>query len=119
MSISSVPPMRSQSRIRSIPVRKTPAAVYGQLHQLANEKERLQQEFRRIGDRQAQIVLRLEELDRSFSKLEAEAADYAIQSAMPKIDDKLMEAAVKRSSLTVKAQKAKKTGSFDSMTIEY
>jgi hypothetical protein len=48
-----------QPKLRSMPSRKSLSAVYMQMHQLANEKERLQQEMAMLSDRQQQISARL------------------------------------------------------------
>ncbi len=62
-------------KLRSIPPRKSLAAIYMQMHQLANEKERLQQELLMIGDRQQQINARLREIERDLALMESQATD--------------------------------------------
>jgi hypothetical protein len=62
-------------KLRSIPARKSLAALYMQMYQLANEKERLQQELSMLGDRQRQINARLREIERDLAIIEAQAGD--------------------------------------------
>ncbi len=59
MTISRASRRPIQPKLRSMPLRKTPSALYIQMHQLANEKESLQEELVRVCDRQQQIVNRL------------------------------------------------------------
>ena len=64
-----------QPKLRSMPRRKSLSAVYMQMHQLANEKERLQQEMGMLSDRQQQINARLREIDRDLALMEAQAGE--------------------------------------------
>jgi len=64
-----------QPKLRAMPSRKSLSAVYMQMHQLANEKERLQQEMAMISDRQQQISARLREIDRDLAIMEAQAGN--------------------------------------------
>jgi predicted nucleic acid-binding Zn-ribbon protein len=64
-----------QPKLRAMPSRKSLSAVYMQMHQLANEKERLQQEMAMISDRQRQINARLREIERDLAIIEAQAGD--------------------------------------------
>lgn len=114
----SIPPRRIEAKLRSMPTRKTPSAVYVQMHQLANEKERLQQEVRRLSDRQAQVIQRLQEIDQNLAKLESDAEDYALQAALPDVEVKVAQA-IKRQASSGQKVKPKAGGTFDSMTIEY
>jgi predicted nucleic acid-binding Zn-ribbon protein len=52
------------------------------MHQLANEKERLQEELVRVSDRQQQIMNRLAELDRSLAQLDSDVENNAISAEM-------------------------------------
>lgn len=79
MSISRRP---IQPKLRSMPLRKSPSALYIQMHQLANEKERLQEELVRVCDRQQQIMNRLAELDRSLAQLDSDVENNAISAEM-------------------------------------
>jgi hypothetical protein len=63
-----------------MPLRKTPSALYIQMHQLANEKERLQEELVRVCDRQQQIVNRLAELDRNLTQLDIDVENSAVSA---------------------------------------
>ncbi|MEE3718678.1 hypothetical protein V2H45_18205 [Tumidithrix elongata RA019] len=99
-----------------MPPRKSPSAIYIQMHQLANEKERLHQELAMLCDRQLQIMQRLGELDRGLAKLESDVAENTLNV------DFFTDATP-----TVKAQKTRQVKTvrsssgnpFDSMTIEY
>lgn len=71
-----------QHRLRSMPLRKTPSALYIQMHQLANEKERLQEELVRVCDRQQQIMDRLAELDRNLAQLDFDVENSAVSADM-------------------------------------
>ncbi|PZU97692.1 MAG: hypothetical protein DCE90_06305 [Pseudanabaena sp.] len=71
-----------QPRLRSMPLRKTPSALYIQMHQLANEKERLQEELVRVCDRQQQIIDRLAELDRNLAQLDLDVENNAVSADM-------------------------------------
>jgi len=77
-----------QPKLRAMPSRKSLSAVYMQMHQLANEKERLQQEMAMISDRQQQISARLREIDRDLAIMEAQAGniDNPIHTADSPID---------------------------------
>ncbi|NJK35533.1 MAG: gas vesicle protein GvpV [Oscillatoriales cyanobacterium SM2_2_1] len=65
------PPKRIQPKLRSMPRKHTPSAIYLQMHQLANEKERLQQEVAMLQDRQRQVLQRLIEIETDLLQLEA------------------------------------------------
>jgi chemotaxis response regulator CheB len=109
---SNVPRRRIQPKLRSIPTRKSPSAIYIQMHQLANEKERLHQELAKLCDRQIQIAQRLQEVDRGLIELESEAVHHAISA------DTFI--AVKTKNVNqLKTVKSSAGNPFDSMTIEY
>ena len=59
-------------KLKSLPRRKTPSAIYIEMHQLANERERLNKELIRLGDRTQEIKTRLQELDKDIKNLEVE-----------------------------------------------
>jgi len=98
------------SRIRSMPLRQTPSAVYIQMHQLANERERLQKELAKLADRTLQVQQRLVEVDMSLNQLEAQATAYTlpVESSLTK---------VKNSQPLQKVTAANKT--YNSFVIEY
>jgi TolA-binding protein len=73
MSGNQIRRRRIQPKLRSMPTSKSPSAIYIQMHQLATERERLQQELVRLCDRQNQIIKRLKELDQGLEQLEANA----------------------------------------------
>lgn len=64
------PPKRIQPKLRSMPRKHTPSAIYLQMHQLANEKERLQQEVAMLQDRQRQVLQRLTEIETELLQLD-------------------------------------------------
>jgi hypothetical protein len=84
------------------------------MHQLANEKERLQEELVRVCDRQQQIMNRLAELDRNLAQLDLDVENNAVSAEMSeaefihKIKAKPKE----------KIQISRNSG-YESMTIEY
>jgi hypothetical protein len=67
-----------------MPLRKTPSALYIQMHQLANEKESLQEELVRVCDRQQQIVNRLAEIDRNLAQQDLDVENSAVNAEMTK-----------------------------------
>ncbi len=56
--MSRIPPKLS-TKLRSTPRRKTPSAIYIEMRQLANERERLQEELKRLSDRTTEVQQRL------------------------------------------------------------
>ncbi len=76
---------RIQPKLRSIPLRKEPSAIYIQMHQLANERERLQQELHMLRERERQILKRLQELEAGLAKLETDIETYV--EADPTLND--------------------------------
>lgn len=68
---------RIQPKLRAMPSRRTPSALYMQMHQLANEKERLQQELALLHDRQQQITTRLKEIDQALAHMDSTLTDLA------------------------------------------
>jgi len=82
MAISRASRRPIQPKLRSMPLKKTPSALYIQMHQLANEKERLQEELVRVGDRQKQIINRLVELDCNLAQLDSEVGNSAVSADM-------------------------------------
>jgi predicted nuclease with TOPRIM domain len=66
--------INAKAKLRSMPRRKTPSAVYIEMHQLANERERLQKELKNLGDRTLEVHQRLQELELNLNTLEAEVA---------------------------------------------
>ena len=132
--MSNAPRKRIQPKLRSIPLRSTPSAIYIQMHQLANEKERLQQELVRLSDRQKEVLQRLAELDRDLSRLEESASENAMELADLHLPAHLVAAfnETTKEAITpttaVKAPKSRKAtpkkannsgGAFEMMTIEY
>lgn len=125
--MSFLPRKRIQPKLRSMPLRKTPSAVYIQMHQLANEKERLQQELRVLCDRHQQILQRLQELDQGLIALEASATEYALQVDIPELNTQpsngVSQITARAASSTKKSQtKSSNTASgqaYESMLIEY
>jgi chromosome segregation ATPase len=97
-----------------MPLRKTPSAIYIQMHQLANEKERLQDELIRVRDRQQQIIERLAELDRNLAQLDGEIDNNAMSADMTEAQfvNKI------KAKPTERIQTTRGT-SYESMTIEY
>jgi RNase adaptor protein for sRNA GlmZ degradation len=60
--MSRIPPKLStklSTKLRSTPRRKTPSAIYIEMRQLANERERLQEELKRLSDRTTEVQQRL------------------------------------------------------------
>jgi len=82
MTISRASRRPIQPKLRSMPLRKSPSALYIQMHQLANEKERLQEELVRVCDRQQQIIDRLAELDRNLAQLDLDVENNAVSAEM-------------------------------------
>ncbi|NUN64949.1 hypothetical protein HCU40_09325 [Pseudanabaena biceps] len=103
-----------QPKLRSMPLRKTPSAIYIQMHQLANEKERLQEELVRVCDRQQQIMNRLAELDRNLAQLDSDVENNAVSADMSEAQflNKIKAKPIER----VKTVQHK---TYESMTIEY
>jgi len=97
-----------------MPLRKTPSAIYIQMHQLANEKERLQEELVRVCDRQQQIIDRLAELDRNLAQLDNDAESNSV-------DMDLTEAQFVNKIKAKPSQRieTKRSSGYESMTIEY
>ncbi len=102
-------PHTSRIKIRSMPLRQTPAAVYIQMHQLANERERLQKELVKLRDRTLQVQQRLGEVELNLTKLESEATEYTIRTDI--------SIAVKPSPQAQKITASTKT--YNSFVIEY
>ncbi|MEI6427371.1 MAG: hypothetical protein WCO45_03125 [Pseudanabaena sp. ELA607] len=131
--MSNAPQKRIQPKLRSIPLRSTPSAIYIQMHQLANEKERLQQELVRLSERQKEVLQRLAELDRDLSRLEDAASENAVELAdlhLPANLVAVFNETVKTSTTSVsKVPKSRKlapkqasssgANGFETMTIEY
>ena len=114
MTISRVSRRPIQPKLRSMPLRKTPSALYIQMHQLANEKERLQEELVRVCDRKQQILDRLAELDRNLAQLDLDVENNAVSAEMSE------EQFVKK----IKAKPTERIQTtrgvaYESMTIEY
>jgi hypothetical protein len=82
---------RIQPKLRSIPASKSPSAIYIQMHQLATERERLQQELIRLCDRQGQIIKRLKELDQGLNQLEENATNGSIDFDLSQVDPETAE----------------------------
>lgn len=103
-----------QPKLRSMPLRKTPSAIYIQMHQLANEKERLQEELVRVGDRQQQIVNRLAELDRNLTQLDLDVENSAASTEISEAQfvNKIKAKPIERIQTT-------RGATYQSMTIEY
>jgi len=77
MSLPRVPRSRPRPKLCAIPKRKTEAAVYAEIQQLAVEKQRLQQELIAIRERRAQIETRLQEIEHAVTNLQDTAHRYA------------------------------------------
>ncbi len=103
-----------QPKLRSMPLRKTPSAIYIQMHQLANEKERLREELVRVCDRQQQIIDRLAELDRNLAQLDLDVENNAVSAEMSEAQfvNKI------KAKPTERIQKTRGV-TYESMTIEY
>lgn len=114
MTISRASRRPIQPKLRSMPLRKTPSALYIQMHQLANEKERLQEELVRVCDRQQQIVNRLAELDRNLAQLDLEVENNAVSAEMSEAQfiEKIKAKPIERTQ-TIHGT------TYKSMTIEY
>ncbi len=114
MTISRASRRPIQPKLRSMPLRKTPSAIYIQMHQLANEKERLQDELIRVRDRQQQIIDRLAELDRNLAQLDSEVENNAVSADMTEAQfiNKI------KAKPTERIQTTRGT-TYESMTIEY
>ncbi|MBD2319031.1 hypothetical protein [Phormidium tenue] len=114
MTISRASRRPIQPKLRSMPLRKTPSALYIQMHQLANEKERLQEELVRVSDRQQQIVNRLAELDRNLAQLDLEVENNAVSAEMSEAQfvNKIKAKPTERIQ-TIRG------ATYESMTIEY
>jgi len=97
-----------------MPLRKTPSALYIQMHQLANEKERLQEELVRVCDRQQQIIARLAELDCNLAKLDLDLENNAANADMSESQfvNKIKAKPVER------IQKVQNSG-YQTMNIDY
>ncbi len=114
MTISRASRRPIQPKLRSMPLRKTPSAIYIQMHQLANEKERLQEELVRVCDRQQQIMDRLVELDRNLEQLDGEVENNAVSAEMSEAQfvNKIKAKPTERIQTT-------RGVIYESMTIEY
>ncbi|MCY7331619.1 MAG: hypothetical protein LH649_02955 [Pseudanabaena sp. CAN_BIN31] len=114
MTISRASRRPIQPKLRSMPLRKTPSAIYIQMHQLANEKERLQEELVRVGDRQQQIVNRLAELDRNLTQLDLDIENSAASAEISEAQfvNKIKAKPIERIQTT-------RGTTYESMTIEY
>jgi len=114
MTISRASRRPIQPKLRSMPLRKTPSAIYIQMHQLANEKERLQEELVRVCDRQQQIMNRLVELDRNLEQLDGEVENNAVSAEMSEAQfvNKIKAKPIERIQTT-------RGVTYESMTIEY
>ena len=114
MTISRASRRPIQPKLRSMPLRKTPSAIYIQMHQLANEKERLQEELVRVCDRQQQIIDRLAELDRNLAQLDLDVENSAVSAEMSEAQfvQKIRAKPTERTQ-TVQGK------TYTSMTIEY
>ncbi|PZO35672.1 MAG: hypothetical protein DCF19_23420 [Pseudanabaena frigida] len=114
MTISRASRRPIQPKLRSMPLRKTPSAIYIQMHQLANEKERLQEELVRVCDRQQQIMNRLVELDRNLEQLDSEVENNAVSAEMSEAQfvNKIKAKPTERIQTT-------RGVTYESMTIEY
>ena len=101
-------------KLRSMPLRKTPSAIYIQMHQLANQKERLQKELVRVCDRKEQIIEHLAQLDRDLAQLDSDIPNNAISVDMTEAQfvNKLKAKPTERIQ-TVRG------GTYESMIIEY
>jgi hypothetical protein len=86
MSGNQIRRRRIQPKLRSIPASKSPSAIYIQMHQIAIERERLQDELIRLCDRQSQIISRLKELDQGLNQLEENATNGAIDFDLSQVD---------------------------------
>jgi len=84
------------------------------MHQLANEKERLQEELVRVCDRQQQIVNRLAELDRNLAQLDLDVENNAVSAEMSETQfiNKIKANPTERI-------KTIRGATYESMTIEY
>ncbi len=114
MTISRASRRPIQPKLRSMPLRKTPSALYIQMHQLANEKERLQEELVRVCDRQQQIIDRLAELDRNLAQLDSEVENSGAIAEMTETQfiQKIKAKPTERIQTT-------RGATYESMTIEY
>ena len=114
MTISRASRRPIQPKLRSMPLRKTPSAIYIQMHQLANEKERLQEELVRVCDRQQQIIDRLSELDRNLAQLDLDVENNAVSAEISEAQfvQKIRAKPTERTQ-TVQGK------TYNSMTIEY
>jgi len=114
MTISRASRRPIQPKLRSMPLRKTPSALYIQMHQLANEKERLQEELIRVCDRQQQIIDRLAELDRNLAQLDSEVENSGTNAEMTETQFvQKIKAKPKERIQTTRGT------TYESMTIEY
>jgi len=57
------------------------------MHQLANERERLQQELHMLRERERQILKRLQELEAGLAKLETDIETYVETDPDPALTD--------------------------------
>ncbi len=114
MTISRASRRPIQPKLRSMPLRKTPSAIYIQMHQLANEKERLQEELVRVCDRQQQIIDRLAELDRNLAQLDLDVENNAVSAEISEAQF-VQKIRVKPTERTQTVQGK----TYNSMTIEY
>lgn len=67
-------PTRIRPKLSSIPRAKTEAANYLELHKLALEKMRLENELRRMEDRRLTVQTRLQEIAQQMGVRQAEGA---------------------------------------------
>jgi cell division septum initiation protein DivIVA len=77
MSLPRMPRSSSRPKLRTIPRRKTEAAVYSEIQQLSVEKQRLHQELAAMHERKGQIEERLGILEQSIAALKQQADRYA------------------------------------------
>jgi predicted nucleic acid-binding Zn-ribbon protein len=114
-----------------MPTPKNSSSVYLHLHQVTSEKERLQKELQTLHDRSQAILLRLDELDRERTKLEAEATQSGItlDDNIEQLKADLNQSGNSSGSATKKTQTERKTKAksisnainpaFKSMSIDY
>ena len=77
MSLPRMPRSGTRPKLRTIPRRKTEAAVYSEIQQLTVEKQRLHQELVAMTERRGQIEERLGILNQSITALKSQAEVYA------------------------------------------
>jgi guanylate kinase len=74
---------KSSLKLKSMPRNKNASAVYIQMHQLANLKQRLKGELQRLGDRTIEIHKQLQELELNLNQLQEEATEYISNDNTP------------------------------------